>query len=124
MREISFFVVKNRIHLTRGDSAEFDLTIRDRVTGSVFILGDGDRLTFTLKRFITDKEPVLTKTLGHGIRQEQTRCVLVFLPEDTRYLSCGRYSYEVKLVRQNGYTDTIIPARDFFLERSVTERGT
>ncbi|UQT39080.1 hypothetical protein M5E89_11930 [Acidaminococcus intestini] len=33
------FVVKNRIHLTRGDSAEFDLTIRDRVTGSVFIPG-------------------------------------------------------------------------------------
>ena len=31
---MSFFVVKNRIHLTRGDSAEFDLTIRDRVTGS------------------------------------------------------------------------------------------
>ena len=49
---MSFFVVKNRIHLTRGDSAEFDLTIRDRVTGSVFIPGDGDRLTFTLERFI------------------------------------------------------------------------
>ena len=115
---MSFFVVKNRIHLTRGDSAEFDLTIRDRVTGSVFIPGDGDRLTFTLKRFITDKDPVLTKTLGQGIRQEQDSCVLVFLPEDTRYI------YEVKLVRGTGYTDTIIPARDFFLERSVTERGT
>ena len=107
---MSFFVVKNRIHLTRGDSAEFDLTIRDRVTGSVFIPGDGDRLTFTLKRFITDKDPVLTKTLGQGIRQEQD--------------SCGRYIYEVKLVRGTGYTDTIIPARDFFLERSVMERGT
>ncbi len=76
---MSFFVVKNRIHLTRGDSAEFDLTIRDRVTGSVFIPGDGDRLTFTLKRFITDKDPVLTKTLGQGICQEQDSCVLVFL---------------------------------------------
>ena len=86
--------------------------------------GDGDRLTFTLKRFITDKDPVLTKTLGQGIRQEQDSCVLVFLPEDTRHLSCGRYIYEVKLVRGTGYTDTIIPARDFFLERSVTERGT
>ena len=121
---MSIFVVKNRIHLTRGDSAEFDLTIRDRVTGSVFIPGDGDRLTFTLKRFITDKDPVLTKTLGQGIRQEQDSCVLVFLPEDTRHLSCGRYIYEVKLVRGTGYTDTIIPARDFFLERSVMERGT
>lgn len=117
---MSFFVVKNRIHLTRGDSAEFDLTIRDRVTGSVFIPGDGDRLTFTLKRFITDKDPVLTKTLGQGIRQEQDSCVLVFLPEDTRHLSCGRYIYEVKLVRGTGYTDTIIPARDFFLDDIAT----
>lgn len=108
----------------RGDSAEFDLTIRDRVTGSVFILEEGDRLTFTLKRFITDKEPVLTKSLGQGIRQEQERYVLQFQPEDTQLLSCGRYVYEMKIVRQNGYTDTIIPARDFFLERSVTERGT
>lgn len=121
---MSFFVVKNRIHLTRGDSAEFDLIIRDRVTGSVFILGEGDWLTFTLKRFIVDKEPILTKSLGQGIRQEQDKCVLVFLPEDTRHLSCGRYIYEVKIVRQNGYTDTIIPPRDFFLERGVTECGT
>lgn len=116
---MSFFVVKNRIHLTRGDSAEFDLTIRDRVTGSAFILNDGDRLTFTLKRFITDKEPVLTKSLGQGIRQEQERYVLQFRPEDTQLLSCGRYVYEIKLMRKNGYTDTFIPARDFFLERSV-----
>ena len=119
-----FFVVKNRIHLTRGDSAEFDLTIRNRVTGSVFILGEGDRLTFTLKRFITDKETVLTKTIGQGIRQEKDHYVIQFRPEDTQLLSCGRYVYEVKLVRRNDYTDTIIPARDFFLERSVTSYGT
>lgn len=120
---MSFFVLRNRIHLTRGDSAVIDLTIQDRVTGSVFILSDGDRLIFTLKRFITDKEPVLTKSLGQGIQQEQSHYVIQFLPEDTRFLSNGRYIYEVKLVRENGYTDTIIPARDFFLERSVTERG-
>jgi hypothetical protein len=94
------------------------------VTSSVFILGEGDRLTFTLKRFITDKEPVLTKTLGQGIRQEQERCVLQFLPEDTQLLACGRYVYEMKLMRKNGYTDTFIPARDFFLERSVMGHGT
>ena len=96
---MSFFVLKNRIHLTRGDSAEIDLTIRDRVTGSVFILGDGDRLIFTLKRFITDKEPVLTKSLGQGIRQEQERYVLHFRPEDTQSMACGRYVYEMKLMR-------------------------
>ena len=121
---MGFSVIRNRISITRGDSAQITLTIRDRVTGSVFILDDGDRLTFTLKRFITDKEPVLTKTLGQGIRQEQERCVLQFLPEDTQLLACGRYVYEMKLMRKNGYTDTFIPARDFFLERSVMGHGT
>lgn len=120
---MSFFVLRNRIHLTRGDSAEINLTIRDRVTGSVFILSDGDRLIFTLKRFITDKEPVLTKSLGQGIRQEQKQYVLQFRPEDTQSLACGRYVYDMKLMRKNGYTDTIIPARDFFLERSVMGHG-
>ena len=121
---MGFSVIRNRISITRGDSAQITLTIRDRVTGSVFILGEGDRLTFTLKRFITDKEPVLTKTLGQGIRQEQERYVLHFRPEDTQSLACGRYVYEMKLMRKNGYTDTFIPARDFFLERSVMGHGT
>lgn len=120
---MSFSILQNRIRLTRGDSAEIDLTIRDRVAGNIFILGDGDRLIFTLKRFITDKDPVLVKSIGRGIRQERERCVLEFLPEDTRNLPCGRYVYEVKLTRENGYTDTVISARDFFLERSVMDYG-
>lgn len=120
---MSFFVILNRIHLTRGDSAEIILTIRNRVTGNAFIVGEGDRLTFTLKRFITDKTPVLEKTTGQGIRRETDCCVLVFYPEDTQQLPCGRYIYDIELVRKNGFTDTIIPARDFFLERDVTKHG-
>ncbi|MFR9126708.1 MAG: hypothetical protein ACLVLA_03165 [Acidaminococcus intestini] len=37
--------------------------------------------------------------------------------------SCGRYIYDVELVRENGYTDTLIPPRPFFLERGVTDDG-
>jgi len=115
---MSFFVVKNRIHLTRGDSAEFDLTIRDRVTGSVFIPGDGDRLTFTLKRFITDKDPVLTKTLGQGIRQEQDSCVLVFLPEDTRlFILVAGISIEVSSVAGLRYRYRHVPAVGLLFSR-------
>ena len=49
---------------------------------------------------------------------------LVFWPDDTRNLPCGRYIYDVELVRENGYTDTLIPPRPFFLERGVTDNGT
>lgn len=121
---MSFSVVQNRIRLVRGDSAEIRLVICDRVTGEPFIPGKRDELTFTLKRSLTDERPVLTKTLEQGIRQEGTECFLVFWPDDTRRLSCGRYVYDVELVRENGYTDTLIPSRPFFLERDVTDDGT
>ena len=121
--EMSFSVVQNRIRLVRGDSAEIRLVICDRVTGEPFIPGKRDELTFTLKRSLTDERPVLTKTLEQGIRQEGAECFLVFWPDDTRRLSCGRYVYDVELVRENGYTDTLIPPRPFFLERGVTDDG-
>ena len=115
---MSFSVVQNRIRLVRGDSAEIRLVICDRMTGEPFIPGKHDELTFTLKQ-----KPVLTKTLEQGIRQEGAECFLVFWPDDTRSLPCGRYIYDVELVRENGYTDTLIPPRPFFLERGVTDDG-
>lgn len=121
---MSFSVVQNRIRLVRGDSAEIRLVICDRVTGEPFTLGKRDELMFTLKRCLTDEKPVLTKTLGQSIRREGTECFLVFWPDDTRQLPCGRYVYDVELVRENGYTDTLIPPHPFFLERGVTDDGT
>ena len=121
---MSFSVVQNRIRLVRGDSAEIRLVICNRMTGEPFAPGKHDELTFTLKHSLTDEKPVLTKTLEQGIRQEGAECFLVFWPDDTRNLPCGRYIYDVELVRENGYTDTLIPPGPFFLERGVTDNGT
>lgn len=121
---MSFSVVQNWIRLVRGDSAEIRLVICDRVTGEPVALGERDRLTFTLKHNLTEEKPVLTKSLGQGIRREGRECFIVFWPDDTRHLPCGRYVYDVELVRENGYTDTLIPPRPFFLERGVTDDGT
>jgi hypothetical protein len=104
--EMSFSVVQNRIRLVRGDSAEIRLVICDRVTGEPFIPGKHDELTFTLKQNFTDEKPVLTKTLEQGIRQEGAACFLVFWPDDTRNLPCGRYSM---MWSWCGRTDTPIP---------------
>ena len=111
---MSFSVVQNRIRLVRGDSAEIRLVICDRVTGEPFIPGKHDELAFTLKQNFADEKPVLTKTLEQGIRQEGAACFLVFWPDDTRNLPCGRYIYDVELVRENGYTDTPYSAPAFF----------
>ena len=42
---MGFSVIRNRISITRGDSAQITLTIRDRVTGQPFVPGPGDGST-------------------------------------------------------------------------------
>lgn len=120
---MGFSVIRNRISITRGDSAQITLTIRDRVTGKPFVPGADDRLTFTVKRAVTDKEVLITKTLDNGIIRQESDCLLLLLPEDTVSLPFGTYRYDVELVLVSGYTDTVIPPSPFIVTGEVTARG-
>nr|DAQ59032.1 MAG TPA: hypothetical protein [Caudoviricetes sp.] len=120
---MGFSVIRNRISITRGDSAQITLTIRDRVTGKPFVPGADDRLTFTVKRAVTDKEVLIIKTLDNGIIRQESDCLLLLLPEDTAVLPFGTYRYDVELVLVSGYTDTVIPPSPFIVTGEVTARG-
>lgn len=120
---MGFSVIRNRISITRGDSAQITLTIRDRVTGKPFVPGANDRLTFTVKRAVTDKEVLIIKTLDNGIIRQESDCLLLLLPEDTAVLPFGTYRYDVELVLVSGYTDTVIPPSPFIVTGEVTARG-
>lgn len=120
---MGFSVVRNRITLTKGDSAEITLTIRDRVKGETFVPGPHDQLTFTVKRGFFGGKPAIVKTLDHGIIRNDDSCVLVLVPSDTENLPFGVYRYDVELVLENGYTDTVIPPSPFILTREVTTHG-
>lgn len=119
---MGFSVIRNRISITRGDSAQITLTIRDRVTGKPFVPGADDRLTFTVKRAVTDKEVLIIKTLDNGIIRQESDCLLLLLPEDTAVLPFGTYRYDVELVLVSGYTDTVIPPSPFIVTGEVTAR--
>lgn len=120
---MGFSVIRNRISITRGDSAQITLTIRDRVTGKPVVPGADDRLTFTVKRAVTDKEVLIIKTLDNGIIRQESDCLLLLLPEDTAVLPFGTYRYDVELVLVSGYTDTVIPPSPFIVTGEVTARG-
>lgn len=120
---MGFSVIRNRISITRGDSAQITLTIRDRVTGKPFVPGADDRLTFTVKRAVTNKEVLIIKTLDNGIIRQESDCLLLLLPEDTAVLPFGTYRYDVELVLVSGYTDTVIPPSPFIVTGEVTARG-
>lgn len=117
---MGFSVIRNRISITRGDSAQITLTIRDRLTGKLFVPGPDDRLTFTVKRAVTDTEVLITKTLDNGIVRREQECLLLLVPEDTARLPFGAYRYDVELVLTSGYTDTVIPPSPFIVTGEVT----
>ncbi len=121
---MGFSVIRNRISITRGDSAQIMLTIRDRVTGRPFVPGPDDRLTFTVKRELSDEIPLVVKTLDNGIMRREQDCLLVLAPEDTAQIPFGTYRYDVELVLASGYTDTVIPPSPFIVTGEVTVHGT
>jgi hypothetical protein len=121
---MGFSVIRNRISITRGDSAQITLTIRDRVTGRPFVPGTDDRLTFTVKRELSDEIPLVVKTLDNGIVRREQDCLLVLAPEDTAQIPFGTYRYDVELVLASGYTDTVIPPSPFIVTGEVTAHGT
>lgn len=121
---MGFSVVRNRISITRGDSAQITLTIRNRVTGRPFVPGPDDRLTFTVKQELSDEIPLIVKTTDNGIIRQDTDCLLLLLPEDTASLPFGTYRYDVELVLASGYTDTVIPPSPFIVTGEVTAHGT
>ena len=121
---MGFSVIRNRISITRGDSAQIMLTIRDRVTGRLFVPGPDDRLTFTVKRELSDEIPLVVKTLDNGIMRREQDCLLVLAPEDTAQIPFGTYRYDVELVLASGYTDTVIPPSPFIVTGEVTVHGT
>ena len=121
---MGFSVIRNRISITRGDSAQITLTIRNRVTGGLFVPGPDDRLTFAVKRDLSDESPLVVKTLDNGIVRREQDCLLLLAPEDTARLSFGTYRYDVELVLVSGYTDTVIPPSPFIVTGEVTAHGT
>ena len=121
---MGFSVIRNRISITRGDSAQITLTIRDRVTGQQFVPGPDDRLTFTVKQELSDEVPLVVKTLDNGIVRREQECLLLLVPEDTARLPFGTYRYDVELVLASGYTDTVIPPSQFIVTGEVTAHGT
>lgn len=121
---MGFSIFGNRIILTRGDSAEIVLTITNPQTGGPFVPGDDDEVYFTVKKKLNDREPVIQKTLGHGIVRHEDSLSIQLDPADTENLSYGIYKYDVELVMASGHTDTVVPPGLFILTEEVTTHGT
>lgn len=55
------------------------------------------------------------------VRDARNKVVpLVFHPDDTAGMECGKYCYDVQVTLSNGNVYTVIPPAQFFLEKGVT----
>lgn len=98
------------IELTRGDSAAFNISIKD-ADGDEYTLQDGDELLFTIKKNVNTNEIILQKSGTH----------IEIQPEDTEGLSYGDYVYDVQLtIAEDGRVDTIITPSKFRIREEVT----
>lgn len=96
-------VTGTRIYLTRGDTAELDLKVRD-LEGEVYDC-HGDIAYFRVKEDIYDTEVLLEKELEPN---DEGGLTLIFEEEDTIDLDFSRYKYEVELVTDTDRHYTII----------------
>lgn len=108
-----FRIVNNNISIIRGDSATITLSVTD-AEGNPYTIKSTDSITMMVRKTPTSKV-VLTKTF--------TDAVLKIDPVDTSSLACGSYVYDVQLVHQDGWTDTIIPVHQFTILPEVTYGG-
>lgn len=103
-------VVNNNISIIRGDSATITLSVTD-AQGEPYTILPTDSVTMMVRQTPTS-EAVISKTF--------TDATLTIAPADTSALPCGTYVYDVQLVHEDGWTDTIIPVHQFIILQEVT----
>lgn len=106
-------VVNNNISIIRGDSATITLSVTD-ANGEPYVILPTDSVTMMVRQTPTS-EVVMSKTFTDG--------TLNIAPADTSSLPCGNYVYDVQLVHEDGWTDTIIPVHQFVVLPEVTYGG-
>lgn len=102
--------------MVRGDTGTF--SVRPKINGE-YVLKDGDHLWFTVRK-IKDQTILIQKDVTEF---EDGIAEVVISPSDTANLEIGNYIYDLKMIREDGTVDSLIPGgRDsayFSIKRGV-----
>ena len=108
-----------KMSLIIGDTGTFAFNLTSEEGD--FKLTEGDTIVFTVKK-TKDSEPILQKTITQF---EDGYCVVPILPSDTSNLEKATYIYDLKLIREDGNVDTLLPnnkeSAPFILKRGVKD---
>lgn len=101
------------IQLTRGDTAALTINIVDEVTSAPYEVVNDDKLTFSVKKTVNDRNYYVKKTVT-GTNH------IVINPSDTKNMGFGTYVYDVQLDKADGEASTVIGPATFELLTEVT----
>lgn len=106
-----FQIEDNRIYLTRGDTADINVTLT-KLDGSDYEIQEDDTLIFRMKKYATKEssEVLIERTAIVG---ESGDITITLTPEDTLTFAFGEYRYEVELVTSAGDHYTVIADMEF-----------
>ena len=108
------YVDNENVYLTRGDSCDLIITIRD-IQGDIYELQAGDILTFTIKVNCNTEDIIIQKVISTN--------VVSITPADTEKLAYGAYWYDVQLTTSGEDIYTVIPPHRFNITPEVTFNG-
>ena len=101
------------VHLTRGDTARFSVSINNDTSGSEYEMSTGDVLKLTVKKTVRDTTPCIQKVIEGSNN-------IHISPEDTNDLEFGKYLYDVELNTEGGDVYTVIGPTTFEILKEVT----
>lgn len=104
----------NKIYLSRGEYAAFDVTLMNK-KGETVELEEGAVLYFSVKKRETDENYAIAPKALNGT-------TLVIEEEDTQDLQFGSYLYDIMLIDSSGDSYYIINPTLFSIEPSITRR--
>lgn len=108
------------ISIVRGDTLKLTLTDIKLSDGTEYVLSDTDVVYLDVKKYATDKTPVIRKS---ATKEDYIDGGLpfVFLPADTVNLPIGEYHFDVRLFIDNENVYTIIPMSKFRIVQNITD---
>ena len=97
------------LQITRGDSAIFDVHLKDE-NGDPYIIGATDVIRFAAKKSYSDAEPCILVEcdITTDLETNETSCTLSIPPEATKDLPFGAYKFDMQLTTTAGYVSTFI----------------
>ena len=97
-------IKKRDIYLSKGDDAVIGLNLT--VGGCQYHMKEGDTLTFSIRK-PGEEMPIFTRTL--------TEPKMIFFGEDTEYMDCQAYQYDVMVQFASGEQKAAMYPAQFFL---------